>query len=146
MPLLDLHHVAIKTRDLEATERFYIDVLGMKKVHRPDFDFPGAWLQMGETMFHLMAGYAGKDEQGRSPVGSAAVDHLAIRAERFDEMRQRIVAAGLQFTDNEITDFRLWQLFVDDPNGVRIELNFDASQEPPDSKGPAGASLGAVAR
>ena len=146
MPLLDLHHVAIKTSDLDATERFYVDVLGMEKVDRPDFDFPGAWLQMGDTMFHLMAGYAGKDEQGNSPTGSAAVDHLAIRAEGFDEMRQRVINAGLSYRDNEISVFKLWQLFVDDPNGVRIELNFDASQEPQGSRGPAKASLSAVKR
>ena len=40
MPILDLHHVALKTRDLSASERFYTESLGMEKVQRPDFDFP----------------------------------------------------------------------------------------------------------
>ena len=77
MPLSDLHHVALKTQDLAASEQFYTEVLGMEKVDRPDFDFPGAWLQMGQTMFHLMAGYAAQGperrdlprQRGRRPPG-----------------------------------------------------------------------------
>lgn len=144
MPLLDLHHVAIKAPDLQATERFYVEVLGMQKVERPDFDFPGAWLQMGATMFHLMGGYTARAADGSLPSGSAAVDHLAIRASGFDQMRDKIEAAGLEYAENEITDFKLWQLFVHDPNGVQIELNFDASAEPAGSEGPRRASLSAI--
>ena len=80
MPLTDLHHVALRTKDLTASEHFYTEVLGMEKVDRPDFDFPGAWLQMGETMFHLMAGYAALGPDGKISRGSGAVDHLAIQA------------------------------------------------------------------
>ena len=71
MPLSDLHHVALKTQDLAASEQFYVEVLGMEKVDRPEFDFPGAWLQMGETMFHLMAGYAARGPDGETYRGSA---------------------------------------------------------------------------
>ena len=70
MPILDLHHVALKTRDLSVSEQFYIEALGMEKVKRPDFDFPGAWLQMGQTMFHLMAGYAARGANGELYDGS----------------------------------------------------------------------------
>ena len=89
MPLSDLHHVALKTKDLAASEEFYVEVLGMEKVDRPEFDFPGAWLQMGETMFHLMAGYAARGPDGETYRGSGAVDHLAIKAQGFDEMRDK---------------------------------------------------------
>lgn len=64
MPLLDLHHVAIKSKNLEETVAFYTDVLGMERVERPDFPFPGAWLQMGETMFHIYGGDAAKTHNG----------------------------------------------------------------------------------
>jgi catechol 2,3-dioxygenase-like lactoylglutathione lyase family enzyme len=137
MPLLDMHHVAIKNRDLEATERFYVDVLGMRKVARPDFDFPGAWLQMGTTMFHLMGGDMAVNPKGEFEEGSAAVDHIALQARDFDSMKARLLAHNLEYTENEIREFGIWQLFVSDPNGVRIELNFDARQEPAGAKGPA---------
>ncbi|MEQ8164630.1 MAG: VOC family protein [Alphaproteobacteria bacterium] len=136
MALLDLHHVTIKARDLEETERFYVEILGMEKVARPEFDFPGAWLQMGRTMFHLMGGYMAVDDQGRFEEGGAAVDHIAMLAKGYDEMKARLLAHGLKVSESIITSPPLWQLFVDDPNGVRLEMNFNSSEEPEDARGP----------
>ena len=48
MQVTGLFHVAIKTNDLDATVKFYTEVLGMKLVHRPDFGFPGAWIAAGD--------------------------------------------------------------------------------------------------
>ncbi len=144
MPLIDIHHVALRTRDLEASEHLYVDILGMRKVARPDFDFPGAWLQMGTTMFHLMAGYAALDADGRPCTGGAAVDHLALNASGYDEMRKRFETAGLAYRENDIGPFGIWQLFVKDPDGVTIELNFRAADEPSGSTGPRSSTLGKV--
>ena len=141
MPLSDLHHVALKTQDLAASEQFYVDVLGMEKVDRPDFDFPGAWLQMGETMFHLMAGYAAQGPDGETYRGSGAVDHLAIKARDFDAMREKFELSGIKYKENNIRDFGIWQLFVNDPDGVIIELNFHCADEPQGSRGPGRATL-----
>ena len=41
----------------------------------------------------------------------------------------------------DIPDFKLWQLFVLDPSGVVIELNFEAEKEPEGSKGPTKRKL-----
>mgnify|MGYP001460320780 CR=1 FL=1 len=92
MPLLDLHHVAIKSKDLDETEKFYTKVLGMKKVARPQFKFPGVWLKMAETMFHIYGGDAAKTHAGnyKYNVASSPVDHIALRAKGFDKMRSRI--------------------------------------------------------
>ena len=60
MRVTGLFHVAIKTNDLAATERFYVELLGLKKVKRPDFGYPGAWLAVrgpaGEAIVHIYAG------------------------------------------------------------------------------------------
>jgi len=144
MPLLDLHHVALRTRDLQASERFYIDVLGMTKVDRPEFDFPGAWLQMGQTMFHLMAGYAAKGPNGESYEGSAAVDHLALKAHDFDAMRENFDRHAVVYRQNDLRDFDIWQLFTNDPDGVVIELNFHRLNEPDGAQGPNRATLSKV--
>ena len=141
MPLSDLHHVALKTQDLAASEEFYVEVLGMEKVDRPEFDFPGAWLQMGETMFHLMAGYAARGPDGETYRGSGAVDHLAIKAQGFDTMREKFEISGVRYKENNIRDFGIWQLFVNDPDGVIIELNFHCAGEPAGSRGPGRATL-----
>ena len=58
MPAIDLHHLAIKTDDLDATVAFWNGIVGSHSVERPDFDFPGAWLQFGTTMIHLYGGDA----------------------------------------------------------------------------------------
>jgi catechol 2,3-dioxygenase-like lactoylglutathione lyase family enzyme len=141
MPLVDLHHVGIRCKDVETSERFYTEVLGMAKVDRPNFDFPGAWLQMGTTMFHLMGGYAAQGPNGDYFTGSAAVDHLAINARQFDAMRQRLESFALKYRENNIVPFGIWQLFVDDPDGIVIELNFRKADEPAESEGPRRAGL-----
>ena len=141
MPLSDLHHVALKTHDLPASEQFYVEVLGMEKVKRPDFDFPGAWLQMGQTMFHLMAGYAALGADAETYYGSGAVDHLAIKAQGFDAMREKFETSGVKYRENNIADFGIWQLFLNDPDGVIIELNFQCTDEPAGSRGPGRATL-----
>ena len=40
-------HITLVASDLEASRRFYVDVLGMREVERPDFGFPGLWFQLG---------------------------------------------------------------------------------------------------
>lgn len=138
MPALDIHHVAIKTHDVDATVAFYNDVIGSHSVSRPDFDFPGAWLQLGETMFHIYGGWAAKNTDGEFDRGGAAVDHIALAAQDFDGMKRRIEKAGLAWRQNAVPDAGLWQLFVRDPNGVMIELNFPIDKESRDAAGPDG--------
>ena len=143
MGLLDLHHVAIKSKDLKATEKFYTKVLGMKKVARPEFKFPGIWLTMGETMFHIYGGDAAKTYAGNYKYNQEAspVDHIALRAKGFDKMKDVIKKHRCNWRQFDIPDFKLWQLFVLDPSGVIIELNYDVTKEPRGSKGPSRQKL-----
>jgi catechol 2,3-dioxygenase-like lactoylglutathione lyase family enzyme len=80
--LVGLLHVAIKTADLAATRRFYIDLLGMEDFPRPDFGYPGAWIGMpgAGAVIHVYAGGPALGPEGRAPVGSAAIDHVSITA------------------------------------------------------------------
>ena len=56
MPLNALHHVTVKTSDLEATRDFYRDILGLEVGFRPELDFPGYWLYCGEVpVVHLVS-------------------------------------------------------------------------------------------
>ena len=136
MKLHDIHHVAIKTQDLEATDRFYTDILGMSFADRPEFDFPGSWYNIGSTMVHIMAGYAGLDTQGKPTDGGASVDHIALFAQGFDDYKKKFEAHDIEWRQFSIPPVKLWQLFVHDPNGVLIELNFRTDQEPAGSVGP----------
>jgi catechol 2,3-dioxygenase-like lactoylglutathione lyase family enzyme len=138
MPIIDLHHITIKTADLEGTVSFYNDILGTRSVPRPDFGFPGAWLALGQTMIHLYGGAAARNSGGVVEKGSAAVDHIAILAHDFDSMKKIALRHNLPYRQNNLPDANLWQLFLRDPNDVTIELNFPIDQEPEGSKGPDG--------
>lgn len=141
MPATDLHHLAIKAKDLDATVAFWNEVVGSHSVERPDFGFPGAWLQFGTTMIHLYAGETATNPDGGYDRGSAAIDHVALSAHGFDEMRRLLTDKGLDWRQMDIPSFSLWQLFVHDPNGILVELNFDATREPAESVGPDGTNI-----
>jgi len=142
MPILDIHHVAIKTLDLEATNRFYIDLLGLTEVARPPFQFPGSWLAMGNTMLHIFAGEAAFDSKGAYHRGGAAVDHISIQAQDFNSFKSAFQQRDLDFREMDHRPMTsLWQLFVHDPNGVLIELNFVPADEPAGAASPDRGNL-----
>ena len=53
-PSVSINHLALSVTDNERATRFYVDVLGMKQLPRPDFGIPGAWLSAGAAMVHLI--------------------------------------------------------------------------------------------
>jgi catechol 2,3-dioxygenase-like lactoylglutathione lyase family enzyme len=127
----NLFHVAIKTNDLDATVRFYSEVLGLHKVARPDFGYPGAWLAApgGAAIIHLYAGGPALGAEGRAPYGTAAIDHVSITATDFHGFIAKFKKHGLDWREFNVRDAKLWQLFVYDPNGVQLEITFEAAKE-----------------
>jgi catechol 2,3-dioxygenase-like lactoylglutathione lyase family enzyme len=129
-----LLHVAIKTMDLESTVAFYTEVIGLRSVYRPDFGFPGAWLgvptPVGEAIIHLYAGGpALAAGNGVVPQNTGAIDHLSVTAIGWNGFRERFERFGLPWREFVIPNTTYWQLFVFDPNGVQLELTFDAAAE-----------------
>lgn len=133
MTLAALFHVAIKTNDLDATRRFYRDVLGMVEVARPEFGFPGAWLGCalpgGQAIFHIYAGGPALGAEGKAPLGTAAIDHVSLSCTGYHEFIARFRRFGLDWREFLVPGTTLWQLFVYDPNGVQLELTFEGSAE-----------------
>jgi catechol 2,3-dioxygenase-like lactoylglutathione lyase family enzyme len=128
-----LMHISLKSGDVPTTVSFYRDLLGMIEVDRPPFDFPGAWLACpppaNGILVHLYGGDTALDKNGNVPVGSGAIDHVAIGAVGFHKMRDRLIASGKGWRQNIPPKTTIWQLFVNDPNGVLIELNYDGASE-----------------
>jgi len=134
MPLSHLEHFLIQTADLQATRDWYVRVLGMKEGWHPDFKFPVVWLYIGEKdVLHLTEGGANVSEnrkkylgqQSTDVHGSGVVDHVAFRAMGLPGMLAHLEREGIEFTRRMVSDQGLYQLFLHDPNGVKIELNFD---------------------
>ena len=129
-----LLHVLVKTNDLPRTLVFYKKVLGLREAQRPPFGFPGAWMGCatanGELVIHIWAGGPGMGPDGRSPYGTAAIDHVSLSAVGYRGFRERFVKYGLPWREFVIPNTTLFQLFVCDPSGVQIELTFDLGAEP----------------
>jgi catechol 2,3-dioxygenase-like lactoylglutathione lyase family enzyme len=131
MPLTGLEHLLVLCADIEATRDFYTEALGLRVGERPPLEFPGYWLYAdGVACVHL----AERDaylaharslglEATAGATGGGAVDHVAFTADDYEEVASRLRAAGVDAVENEIPAAGLRQLFVDDPNGVRVEIN-----------------------
>ena len=122
-----LDHFNIRTRDLASTVRFYEEVLGLLKGPRPNFAFPGAWMYSeGKAVVHLVDIAATTEPQKPD---SGVVHHVAFASRGFDGMKQRLKSKGMPFEARQVPGGDLWQIFVNDPNGVMIELNYEAARE-----------------
>jgi catechol 2,3-dioxygenase-like lactoylglutathione lyase family enzyme len=133
MVITGLFHIAIKTADLESTIRFYRDVLGMRVAPRPNFATPGAWLACStpdnRTIIHFYADDAARDETGRFPQGTAAIDHVSLMVVGYRDTIDRLKSFGLDWREYIVPDTNLWQIFVYDPSGVQLELTYDCEAE-----------------
>lgn len=133
MPVTHLEHFLIQTADLEATRDWYVQTLGFREGPHPDFKFPVVWLYLGEQdVIHLTQGgkqvsenrkqYLG--QQSEATQGSGVIDHMAFRCTGLREMMQHLKDRGVAFRTRQVDDQGLYQLFLLDPNGVKIELNY----------------------
>jgi catechol 2,3-dioxygenase-like lactoylglutathione lyase family enzyme len=132
MPLLRMEHYLVLSDDIEKTRDFYRDALGLREGFRPNLEFPGYWLYVGDTpCIHIAEWqtYAKWTAEVGIPISTkaqstGAVDHIAFNASGFDEMRARLKSRGVDVSENLLDEIGLRQLFFRDPNGVPIELNF----------------------
>jgi catechol 2,3-dioxygenase-like lactoylglutathione lyase family enzyme len=122
-----LDHYNVSTRNLGDTVRFYEEVLGFVNGPRPPFDFPGAWLYSeGHPVLHLND-ISPTDTPQRPDSG--VIDHVAFGSRGFEAMKQHLERKGVEFRVNVVPNSTRRQIFVNDPNNVLIELNYDITKE-----------------
>ncbi len=132
-----MEHYLVLTDDIERTRDFYCHALGMRVGARPPLEFPGYWLYVGDTPCIHIAEWktytAHSREQGipvsARAAGTGAFDHVAFNAEDYDEVLSRLTAHGIVPGRNDVPGARLRQLFLTDPNGVKIEINVRIASE-----------------
>ena len=140
MPLTELNHYFVRANNLERSKDFYVNVLGFEVMPRPEFPFPGYWLGInGKIQVHM--GPAGIPNQEMyylgTPKGAATdhagvVDHIAFLASEPETFIKRFKAMGMDYRPRSLPDSELFQLFIKDPNGLTIELNFFGIKQAPD--------------
>ena len=141
---LALNHFSIRTTDMEATRVFYEAALGVTVGPRPPFPFPGMWLyngshdQVANALVHVI-GIDLNDPEGlkqylgdrdlSSLKGSGAVDHIALFDTGLEAKLAHLAKLGMAVRERTVPAIGLHQLFLDDPNGVVIELNYPAQEK-----------------
>lgn len=135
MQVQRLDHFTLRTEKLEATRAFFEDVAGLSAGPRPAFGFAGVWLYaQGTAVVHLAAfdpddhellRYLGDRNGGP---GSGSLDHVALRCIDLPAFEVRLRRLGVSYVPRTVPDLCEHQVFVTDPNGIRIEFIF-SSQE-----------------
>ena len=130
MPLNALNHYTLRPVDLERTKDFYVDVLGLPIGYRPPLGFPGYWLYCGDVpTVHLIgprANEAGLPDRQAQPTG--LLDHIAFSCTGLAEMQANLARHGLTYETRVIPRDRQTQLFLHDPDGLAVELNFPPNE------------------
>ena len=152
MEIKRIDHYSIRTLDVEVSRRFYTEVIGLTVGPRPPFDFPGLWLYSGNPpvdLEHSAGNYGIVHVMGVDPEatqglvdtlgyvdpetlqgGTGALDHVALSVTGRDGMVERCSRHNVRYFERTVPMLGLHQMFIKDPNGVLIELNFPASEAP----------------
>lgn len=120
MRVLGLDHVNIAGTPevIERCRRFYVDVLGLTEGHRPNFRSRGHWLYTGsDPIVHLVV-------NGEDGGGAGALDHFSFRCADLDGTIASLRERNIEFTLDPARETKNAQIFLHDPAGVQIELNF----------------------
>jgi len=128
-------HVNINTSCLKETVNFYT-LLGLVDGPRPDFDFGGSWLYL-DLDFQTACIHLVEVDDIWAIEGSGTVDHIAFRCDvkKLNETQNKLDEAEIEYKYNRvlleegnneknIPPNAIDQLFIYDPNGVQVELNF----------------------
>jgi catechol 2,3-dioxygenase-like lactoylglutathione lyase family enzyme len=127
-----LDHLLVLTDDIDGTRDFYCGALGLTVGERPPLEFPGYWLYAeGAPCVHVAdrGAYTAHSERVGIPAAPAAVDHIAFAGEEYEEAAARLEREGVEAKTNEVPEVGLRQLFFEDPNGLKIEINVMPREE-----------------
>jgi len=114
-----LTHVSIHAYDLEESMRFYVDVLGMRRVPSPDFAQRVEWLELGDQQLHLFL------SDGPAP----ANHHIGLDVDDFEAAYRMASERGMFDGDafgaevRELVDGAV-QMYLRDPAGNLVEINW----------------------
>jgi catechol 2,3-dioxygenase-like lactoylglutathione lyase family enzyme len=128
MTVSAMNHFTILTDNLEATLGFYAEFLGLKPGPRPPFTFPGAWLYpqgSGEAILHVIGGC------DKGDLVKGVIDHMAFSAQDLGAAVTRLKQHGIEYQLRQLPAYGTWQLFFHDPNGAKVELDFDPAEPAP---------------
>ena len=122
--ILGMNHFTVIAEDEAKTLAFYVDLLGLSVGPRPDLGFPGAWLHASgpQAVLHMYF------DRPLPKQRAGVIDHMAFSASGLRAVKARFDASGTKYDLRQQVGAGTWQLFTYDPNGAKVELDFDASE------------------
>ena len=128
MAVAGMNHFTILTDNLPATLAFYENHLGLRPGARPPFTFPGAWLYAeggNEAILHVIAGVE------RKVLVKGVIDHMAFTGRDLPGTVKKLKERGIDYELRRLPEYGTWQLFFHDPNGAKVEIDFDPAEPAP---------------
>jgi catechol-2,3-dioxygenase len=122
--ILSINHIQlVAEKDLVIQLRdFYCNVVGLTEGFRPAFERFGFWLYIGgKDVLHLITP---KEGDGRS-LQKSSFDHVAFKSSHYQEVLKKLQKLNISFEEKLIPGMTAHQIFLKDPAGNRVELNFD---------------------
>ena len=122
--ILSINHIQlVAEKDLVIQLRdFYCNIVGLTEGFRPAFERFGFWLYIGDKdVLHLITP---KEGDGRSSQKSS-FDHVAFKTDDYQGVLNKLKVLNISFEEKPIPDMTAHQIFLRDPAGNRVELNFD---------------------
>jgi catechol 2,3-dioxygenase-like lactoylglutathione lyase family enzyme len=134
MTVASIEHVLVLADDIDGTRDWYCRVVGLRVGERPPLAFPGYWLyaEAGDSRgacvhiaerssYATHAAALGLSVPTRDP-GVGPIDHVAFSAADWDALMARLERHGVAAVTNAVPGGPR-QAFIEDPNGVRVEIS-----------------------
>ncbi|GAA0712461.1 diguanylate cyclase [Dokdonella soli] len=125
-----LNHINFRAPEdmIERLRAFYCEVIGLCEGPRPPFRSRGYWLYAGDRdLLHLTIIPADADVATNTATPAARtgwLDHVAFTGVDRAESIRRLEAAGIAYEIDEVPMIGQVQVFLTDPAGMGVELNF----------------------
>ena len=126
MSVQGMNHFTVLSDDLEVTKKFYCDLLGFEVGARPNFQFPGYWLWVGDQpILHVI------HRDHLNEVRAGVIDHIAFSSSGLKGTLAKLDRNAIPYSVSRQVETGIWQVFFHDPNGAKVELDFAAAESGP---------------
>ena len=122
--ILSINHIQlVAEKDLVIQLKdFYSNVVGLTEGFRPAFERFGFWLYIGDKdVLHLITPKEGDERSSQK----SSFDHIAFKTDNYKDVLKKLASLHIPFEEKSIPGMTAHQIFLRDPAGNRVELNFD---------------------